>query len=211
MGKTKRKEPELLLSSPATPYDFDGDDDLMGKEQLFATAPSAAGGDPPCSEKSQMLHPENEKVTPKSSSFPFCLCRLWASSDREGGGGGRELFSGEAIWLKSVLLILGICFMVSTTAFIITACVVGLDMDGYDQWMAAGNHSKKYKSQAAELAMQRLEDMYFHGNYDGDSTGVAGVGKNYTSTTTIWGVKNGSTPVGSGEDWNNYSSTNIWD
>lgn len=115
-----------------------------------------------CGETTQMLHPGQEKQPEGSSAAAAeqlrrCGCCL-------GRKGDPERFAGETCLLKGALLVLGICFAVSTTAFIITACVVGLDEDGYDRW--AANHSKFYVAAepgtAEELAVQRLEDIYLN-------------------------------------------------
>ncbi len=107
-------------------------------------------------QKQMLLHPEQEKrADEEDSSRCFRLWRLTAIQKSEG-----ERFAGETAILKGILLILGLLFMVTTTAFIITACALGLDMDGYDRW--AANHSQAYKTEdsAAASAMQRLEDLY---------------------------------------------------
>ena len=117
-----------------------------------------------------LLHPEQKENSSRLNSWWRRQRADFQLSAEEDGG---ERFPGETILLKSVLLILGLLFMVSTTAFIISACALGLDVEGYDKW--AANHSVMYvdiiggagasassstMTPAAAAAMERLEDMY---------------------------------------------------
>lgn len=144
MGRHKRKGPD-------SPYELEEAGDCLQSEQ------AKAGEMEGCGETSQMLHPGQEKK-PDASAAAAERCRCCGL----GRKGDPENFSGETCLLKAVLLILGICFVVSATAFIITACIIGLDEDGYDRW--AANHSKLYVAAEPgtpeELAVQRLEGVY---------------------------------------------------
>ena len=203
MSKQKKRGFSDLHShaSSHSPYKYDGNDISMVRPGE-ATTTAAANMTTPSQEKmgstsnangsedsKMLLRPEKDKM-PGLHSFggngnTGCsrLCKTMLSIEK----GEAENFAGETILLKSILAILGLCFVISTTAFIVTACAMGLEEEGYDRYMA--NHSKLYHpstdiGQAASswstdtmtamddqemMAMQRLQ-----GVYDNITSGIGG-------------------------------------
>ena len=168
MSKQKKRGFSDLQQSHASshsPYEYDEDSDIgmvrpgtaaANKADSTDVTPSQAKMGPTLkshgSEDSKMLlRPEQDKRGGGLHGFAEkgrdtrCsrLCKAVLSIEK----GEAENFAGETILLKSVLVILGVCFVVSTTAFIVTACAIGLEEEGYDRYMA--NHSKMYHAAAA--------------------------------------------------------------
>ncbi len=135
MSKAKKTSGKKSSQQPAHASDYDYEESGMVTDPAQPLATDEAA-----SETTRMLpfdgvvHPGSESA--RSSRllilWDMMLCR---SDHRPPRHKDAEAFAGETALLRWAVIALVACFLLCTSAFIISASVYGLDTDDYDSWI----------------------------------------------------------------------------